>query len=73
MLKKDSKITIKKIMKKYSKNYKKENKQISIKIDKKVDNALVKISTEINISKNKLIEDILFASGLLEEVEENYV
>ena len=43
------------------------------KIDSKLDNALVILSQSLNISKNKLIEDILFESGILQEVDENYM
>jgi len=46
--------------------------QLTIKIDSKLDEALTKLSTSLNISKNRLIEDTLFESGIIEEVEENY-
>ena len=46
--------------------------QLTIKIDLKLDNALSKLSNSLNISKNRLIEDILFESGIVKEVEENY-
>ena len=46
--------------------------QLTIKIDSKLDDALCKLSTSLNISKNRLIEDVLFESGIVEEVEENY-
>ena len=46
--------------------------QLTIKIDSKLDSALSKLSNSLNISKNRLIEDILFESGVVEEVEENY-
>jgi hypothetical protein len=46
--------------------------QLTIKIDSKLDDALSKLSNSLNISKNRLIEDILFESGIVEEVEENY-
>lgn len=46
--------------------------QLTIKIDSKLDGALTKLSNSLTISKNKLIEDILFESGIIEEVEENY-
>jgi len=46
--------------------------QLTIKIDSKLDDALSKLSSSLNISKNRLIEDILFESGIVEEVEENY-
>jgi hypothetical protein len=51
---------------------KKEVSQLTIKIDSRLDNALVILSEKINVSKNKLIENILFESGIIEEVEENY-
>jgi hypothetical protein len=46
--------------------------QLTIKIDSKLDDALSKLSNSLSISKNRLIEDILFESGIIEEVEENY-
>ena len=46
--------------------------QLTIKIDSKLDDALSKLSNSLNISKNRLIEDILFESGIIKEVEENY-
>jgi len=46
--------------------------QLTIKIDSKLDIALIRLSHSLNISKNRLIEDILFESGIIEEVEENY-
>ncbi len=51
---------------------KREVAQLSIKIDKKLDNALQLLSSQLNISKNRLIEDILYESGIIEEVEESY-
>ena len=51
---------------------KREISQLTIKIDSKLDDALAILSEKINVSKNKLIENILFESGILEEVEENY-
>ena len=51
---------------------KREVSQLSIKIDKKLDIALQKLSSKLKISKNRLIEDILRESGIIEEVEENY-
>ncbi|WP_267884026.1 hypothetical protein [Halarcobacter anaerophilus] len=38
-----------------------------------MDDALAILSKDLSISKNRLIEDILFESGILEEVDENYV
>ena len=46
--------------------------QLTVKIDSKLDDALSKLSNSLNISKNRLIEDILFESGIIKEVEENY-
>ena len=46
--------------------------QITIKIDSELDNALGKLSKSLYISKNRLIEDILMESGIIDEVEENY-
>lgn len=46
--------------------------QLTIKIDSKLDEALVTLSHALNISKNRLIEDILNESGIIQEVEENY-
>lgn len=70
---KNSRAVIKNVINKHTKKDKKEISQLTIKIDKKLDNALVILSSQINISKNRLIEDILFESGILEEVDENYV
>ena len=70
---KNSRAVIKNVINKHTKSGKKEISQLTIKIDKKLDNALVILSNQINISKNRLIEDILYESGILEEVDENYV
>jgi len=51
---------------------KREIAQLTLKIDAKLDIALTKLSSALNISKNRLIEDILIESGILQEVEENY-
>lgn len=51
---------------------KREIAQLTIKIDAKLDEALAKLSNALNISKNRLIEDILMESGIIQEVEENY-
>jgi hypothetical protein len=64
---------IKKVISKHQKSNKKEISQLTIKIDKKLDTALLVLSTSLNISKNRLIEDILFESGILEEVDENFI
>jgi hypothetical protein len=55
-----------------NKTKKREIAQLTIKIDAKLDIALSKLSTALNISKNRLIEDILKESGIIQEVEENY-
>ncbi len=46
--------------------------QLTIKIDAKLDEALAKLANALNIAKNRLIEDILMESGIIQEVEENY-
>lgn len=69
----NSRAVIKNVIKKHSTANKKEISQLTIKIDKRLDNALIILSTQISVSKNRLIEDILFESGILEEVDENYV
>jgi len=69
---KNKKVIIQNVIEKHLKNEKKEVAQLTIKIDKKLDNALLKLSQSLSISKNKLIEDILFESGIIEEVDENY-
>lgn len=51
---------------------KREIAQLTIKIDVRLDEALAKLATSLNISKNRLIEDILMESGIVEEVDENY-
>lgn len=51
---------------------KREIAQLTIKIDSRLDNALAKLANSLNISKNRLIEDILFESGVVDEVDENY-
>ena len=69
---KNKSTVIQKVIKNHIKGNKKEISQLTIKIDKKLDIALVTLSKSLNISKNKLIEDILFESGIIQEVEENY-
>ncbi|DAB31547.1 MAG: hypothetical protein PWQ42_348 [Sulfurospirillum sp.] len=51
---------------------KKEIAQLTIKIDTRLDEALTTLSNALGTSKNRLIEDILFESGIIQEVEENY-
>ena len=63
---------IQKVINNHLKSNKREVSQLTIKIDKKIDSALLVLSTSLNISKNKLIEDILFESGILDEVDENF-
>lgn len=70
---KNSRAIIKNVISNHVNKEKKEIAQLTIKIDKKLDNALAILSTQINISKNKLIEDILYESGILDEVDENYI
>ncbi|XPV68744.1 MAG: hypothetical protein ACNI25_15775 [Halarcobacter sp.] len=64
---------IKKVINNHLNGNKKEISQLTIKIDKKLDEALIVLSQSLNISKNRLIEDILFESGIIQEVDENYV
>lgn len=54
------------------KTKKREIAQLTIKIDARLDEALAKLANSLNISKNRLIEDILMESGIVEEVDENY-
>lgn len=70
---KNKRIIIKKVINKHINGSKKEISQLTIKIDSRLDNALAILSQSLNISKNKLIEDILFESGILQEVDENYM
>lgn len=70
---KNKRTIIKKVISKHINGSKKEISQLTIKIDSKLDNALVILSQNLSISKNKLIEDILFESGILQEVDENYM
>ncbi len=70
---KNSRTVIKNVISKHTKKEKKEISQLTIKIDKKIDKALIILSNQLNISKNRLIEDILCESGILEEVDENYI
>ncbi len=51
---------------------KREIAQLTIKIDAKLDDALLKLANSLGISKNRLIEQILMESGVIEEVDENY-
>ncbi|MBP7742009.1 MAG: hypothetical protein KA073_01385 [Aliarcobacter sp.] len=69
---KNKRTVIKKVINKHLNTNKKEISQLTIKIDSKLDSALLVLSQSLNISKNKLIEDILFESGILQEVDENY-
>lgn len=64
---------IQKVISKNEEANKKKIAQLTIKIDERIDNALLILSQSLNISKNKLIEDILFESGIIEEVNENYL
>jgi len=70
---KNSRSIIKNVIKKHASENKKEISQVTIKIDKRLDKALIVLSKELSVSKNRLIEDILFESGILEEVDENYI
>ena len=70
---KNKRTIITKVINKHINGSKKEISQLTIKIDSRLDNALAILSQSLNISKNKLIEDILFESGILQEVDENYM
>lgn len=70
---KDKTSVISKVIKKNNKKNKKEIAQLSIKIDKKLDKALSILSFQLTVSKNKLIEDILYESRILEVVDEDYM
>jgi len=60
-------------MAKYKKyKNKKQVSQLTIKIDYRLNKALLQLSSDENISRNRLIENILIKSGLIEEVDENY-
>ncbi len=63
---------IKQVIAKNTRGKKRQIAQLTIKIDTQIDQALIKLSTALGISKNRLIEDILRQSGVVEEVEENY-
>lgn len=70
---KNKRTTIQKVINNHLKSDKKKISQLTIKIDSKLDVALITLSQSLNISKNKLIEDILFESGIIEEVDENFI
>lgn len=70
---KNRRSVIQKVINNHIKGKKREISQLTIKIDSRLDDALGILSKDLSISKNRLIEDILFESGILEEVDENYV
>ena len=70
---KNKRTIIQKVINNHLRTNKREVSQLTVKIDKKLDTALVILSTSLNISKNKLIEDILFESGIIDEVDENFI
>ena len=70
---KNKRSVIQKVINNHLKSNKREVSQLTVKIDKRLDTALLVLSTSLNISKNKLIEDILFESGILDEVDENFI
>ncbi len=51
---------------------KKQISQLTIKIDKRLNNALLQLSGDENISRNRLVENLLIRSGIIEEADENY-
>ncbi len=69
---KNNRAVIQNVIDKHLKKNKKEVSQLTIKINSELDNALIILSKNLGISKNKLIEDILFESGIIQEVDENY-
>ncbi|WP_428026387.1 hypothetical protein [Arcobacter sp.] len=69
---KNNRAVIQNVIDKHLKKNKKEVSQLTIKINSELDEALVILSKNLGISKNKLIEDILFESGIIQEVDENY-
>lgn len=69
---KNNRAVIQNVIHKHLKKNKKEVSQLTIKINSELDNALIILSKNLGISKNKLIEDILFESGIIQEVDENY-
>ncbi|WP_428023760.1 hypothetical protein [Arcobacter sp.] len=69
---KNNRAVIQNVIDKHLKKNKKEVSQLTIKINSELDVALVILSKNLGISKNKLIEDILFESGIIQEVDENY-
>ena len=70
---KNKRTVIQKVINSHQKANKREVSQLTIKIDKKLDKALVILSGSLNVSKNRLIEDILYGSGIIEEVDENFI
>jgi hypothetical protein len=70
---KNKREVVQKVINSYLQTNKKEIAQLTIKIDKRLDTALLTLSQSLNISKNKLIEDILFESGVIQEVDENFL
>lgn len=70
---KQKRTIIQKVINNHLKTNKREVSQLTIKIDKRLDTALLVLSASLNVSKNKLIEDILFESGIIDEVDENFI
>ncbi|WP_419763998.1 MAG: hypothetical protein ACNI28_09395 [Arcobacter sp.] len=69
---KNNRAVIQNVIHKHLKKNKKEVSQLTIKINSELDNALIILSQNLGISKNKLIEEVLFESGIIQEVDENY-
>ena len=61
---KNKRIVIQSVIKKINMSEKKEIVQLTIKIDKRIDSALIILSKELNISKNRLIESIIYENVL---------
>ncbi len=64
---------IQRVIKKNLYKNKKDTVHISIKLNKELHSSIVAMCEILNISKNRLIEDILYESGIMEEIDENYV
>jgi len=68
----NDRVVIQRVIDKNTGNKKKKKVvQLSIKIDENIDDVYT-LSKSLNISKNKLIEDIFLESGIVQEVDENY-
>jgi predicted HicB family RNase H-like nuclease len=64
---KNKRLVIQNVINKISMLEKKEISQLTIKIDKKINSALIILAKDLNISKNRLIENIIYESVLIEK------